>query len=241
MEWHDEGVLIGVKPYGESSVIAEVMTRLHGRHMGIVRSGRSKNMRSLLQAGNQMACHWRARLEDHLGQYTLEATKMRAATIMQSAFALHGLNLACCLLRLLPERDPHAAIYEHVTSILDHIDLPEVAPALLVRLEVAVLSDLGFGLDLARCAVSGTTDDLVYVSPKSGRAVSRSAGQPWHDKLLALPAFMRGDASSISAADITAAFVLTGHFLQRDVFAPRGLSMPDARRALLAYMQNSGT
>jgi DNA repair protein RecO (recombination protein O) len=106
---------------------------------------------------------------------------------------------------------------------------------------VAVLSDLGFGLDLARCAVSGTTDDLVYVSPKSGRAVSRSAGQPWHDKLLALPAFMRGDASSVSAADITAAFVLTGHFLQRDVFAPRGLSMPDARRALLAYMQNSGT
>lgn len=236
MEWHDEGVIIGVKLFGETSVIAEVMTRQHGRHMGIVRSGRSKSMRSLTQAGNQVNCHWRARLEDHLGQFALEATHVHAAHIMQSAVALHVLNQTCCLVRLLAERDPHPEIYDSLCVILAHIDEPTIAPVLLVRLELALLAELGFGLDLSACAVTGQSEDLVYVSPKSGRAVSRAAGQPWHDKLLPLPAFMAEAGDQISTDDIAAAFALTGFFLERDVFTPRGLPVPDARRALLAHL-----
>jgi DNA repair protein RecO (recombination protein O) len=236
MEWRDEGVIIGVKHHGETSVIAEVLTKAHGRHLGLVRSGRSKNMRSLMQAGNQVACQWRARLEDHLGLYALEATHLRAAEIMHSAFALHALNVICGLARLLPERDPHPAIYESVHILLAHIDEPIIAAALIVRLELALLSELGFGLDLSSCAATGVSDDLIYVSPKSGRAVSRVAGQPWHDKLLGLPAFMRGEIEGISADEIIAGFALTGYFLERDVYAPRGQSMPDARRALVTSL-----
>jgi DNA repair protein RecO (recombination protein O) len=238
MEWRDEGVIIGVKHYGETSVIAEIMTRQHGRHMGIVRSGRSKSMRSLMQAGNQVDCHWRARLEDHLGMYVLEATDARAARIMESAIALHALNVICCLLRLLPERDPHPEIYDSVQVMLSHIDAPDIVPVLVVRLELAILAELGFGLDLSACAVTGQRDELVYVSPKSGRAVSRDAGLPWHDRLLGLPAFVLGSVDGITPHDIASGFAMTGFFLERDVFAPRGQTMPDARRALIAHLQS---
>jgi DNA repair protein RecO (recombination protein O) len=239
MEWHDEGLIIGLKKYGETSVILEAMTRLHGRHMGLVKGGRSKGMQPLLQPGNEVALTWRARLEDHLGIYVVEPVKLRAARLIAQAAALHGVNLLAILLRLLAERDPHEALYAAACVIAEHLDETGIAAVLLVRFELAMLAELGFGLDLEQCAASGTREDLVYVSPKSGRAVSAAAGQPYHDKLLPLPEFLRPQtqAAAPSLADIRAGFRLTEYFLRRDLFEPRGLAFPAARDAFLAEFE----
>ncbi len=236
MEWRDEGLIIGLKKHGETSVIVEVFTRAHGRHLGIVRGGRSQKMQPLLQPGNSVDIVWRARLEEHLGMFVVEPTRQRASSIMDSGLALQGINLAGACLRLLPERDPHEALYETAQLIADHLCERELAPALMVRLELAVLQELGFGLDFGECAATGRRDDLIYVSPKSGRAVSGAAGKPYHDRMLALPEFVKGagDGKAVTSADIAAGFALTGYFLERDVFTPRGLPMPEARRAYLA-------
>ena len=236
MEWTDQGFIIGVRRHGESSAIIEAMTREHGRHLGLVRGGRSARMRPVLQPGNSVDLVWRARLEEHLGHYAVEARAQRAARLMASPAALHGQALVADLLRLLPERDPHPALYETAELIADHCDAPDVAPALIVRLELAVLSELGFRLDLERCAATGARDDLAYVSPKSGRAVSRAAGAPWREKLLPLPAFLHETGATTSAQDVRDGFRLTGFFLERDIYAPRGLRAPSARAALLATL-----
>jgi DNA repair protein RecO (recombination protein O) len=236
MEWQDDGLIIGVRKHGETSVILEAMTNAHGRHLGLVRGGRSRRMQPVLQPGNNVSLVWRARLDEHLGLYAVEGTKLRAANLMSSAAALHGLNLLAALLRLLAERDPHIMLYEAANLVANHLDDKNVAPALLVRFELAVLAELGFGLDLSRCAATGRSDDLVYVSPKSGRAVSRDAGAPYKDRLLRLPGFLRSEAIETNppVADLRDGFALTACFLERDVFSPRGLTMPDARRAYLA-------
>jgi DNA repair protein RecO (recombination protein O) len=234
MEWRDEGVVLGVKKHGESSVIVELLTRGHGRHLGLVRGGRSTRFQSLLQPGNSLLLEWRARLDEHLGAYAVEPLTLRAGRLIGSALALHGLSYLGALVRLLPERDPHEALHEALTVIVDHLDAAEVAPALIARFEARILAECGFGLDLEKCAASGVREDLIYVSPKSGRAVSATAGAPWRDKLLPLPAFLRGEEPPPLAADIADAFRMTGYFLERDLFGPRGLPMPDARRAFLA-------
>lgn len=242
MEWRDEGLVIGVRRHGETSAIVELMTQAHGRHLGVVRGGRSRTMRPILQAGNGVEATWRARLDDHLGTFALEGTTLRAAALMTNPAALDGINCIAALLRLLPERDPHATLYEAAVLIADSLDEPLVTPALIVRFELELLSELGFGLDLGRCAATGTTDDLCYVSPKSGRAVSREAGLPYHDRLLRLPGFIasdRGVGSSVVAADIAAGFTLTGHFLMRDLFGARGIPMPDARRSLVDRLRKA--
>ena len=237
MEWADEGLIIGLSRHGESAAIVELMTRDHGRHKGIVRGGRSQRMQPVLQPGNSVQCTWRARLEEQLGTLTIEPLQTRAATIMSSSLALHGVNLMGALLRLLPERDPHPALYETTQIIAEHLDDEATAPALMVRLEMAVLVELGFGLDLSQCAATGVSQDLIYVSPKSGRAVSREAGEPWKDRLLPLPAFLTGlQGNAPSAADIEAGFSLTGYFLERDVYRPRNLEVPPARRAFIAEL-----
>jgi DNA repair protein RecO (recombination protein O) len=161
---------------------------------------------------------------------------------MASGLALQGVNLLGALLRLLPERDPLPALFETAEIIASHLDDPALGPALMVRLEMAVLSELGFGLDLSECAASGVTDDLVYVSPKSGRAVSRLAGEPWRDRLLPLPDFLAATRleTGASRADVLAGFALTGFFLERDVFGPRGAKAPEARRAFIAELQRVG-
>ena len=235
MEWRDEGLIIGLRRHGETAAIIELMTRGHGRHMGIVRGGRSHRMQPVLQPGNSLTVVWRARIEEQLGTFTVEPIQTRAAAIMSSGLALQGVNLLGALLRLLPERDPHGAIYETAELIAGHLDDPKVCPALLVRLELAVLAELGFGLDLTCCAATGATQDLIYVSPKSGRAVSREAGEPWRDRLLALPGFLIGrlDPAGLAVGEIAAGFALTGFFLERDVFRPRGTQPPPARQAFL--------
>ncbi|HEY1736812.1 MAG TPA: DNA repair protein RecO [Methylovirgula sp.] len=238
MEWHDEGLIIGVKKFGESSVILELMTAAHGRHLGLIKGGRSKRMQPILQPGNGVTVTWRARLEDHLGHYAIEATELRAGQLMAEAAALHGLNLISSLLRLLAEREPHEPLYRAAVLVADRLHRADIAPALLARFELVMLAELGFGLDLVACAATGTQDDLVFVSPKSGRAVSRAAAEPYRDKLLPLPAFLRDEDMEMAPemAELRDAFALAAYFLDRDVFAPRGLLLPDAHAAYVAAM-----
>ncbi len=179
MEWRDEGLIIGVRRHGENSAIVELMTRAHGRHMGIVKGGRSRRMQPVLQQGNSIGVVWRARLEEHLGVFAVEPLRQRASILMESALALAGVNLMGALLRFLPERDPHEILFEMVEALADHLSDETIAPALMARLELTILSELGFGLDLDCCAATGAREDLVFVSPRTGRAVSRDAGQPY--------------------------------------------------------------
>jgi DNA repair protein RecO (recombination protein O) len=232
MEWTDEGIILGVRRHGESSAIVELLTRGHGRHLGLVRGGAGSRLRPLLQPGNSVSAAWRARLDEHLGYYQLEGTRMRAATMLASSHAVYGVTHLASLARLLPERDPHQDIYEMLERTLDDFDDVGDAATHLIRFELAMLAELGFGLDLASCAATGETRDLIYVSPKSGAAVSRQAGEPWRDKLLRLPAFLREDNdghNGWSDQDLQDGFVLTGRFLLRHVLEPRGQGHSDAR------------
>ena len=233
MQWQEEAIVLGVKRHGETSVIAEVMTRSRGRHLGMVRGGRSRAMQPVLQPGNLVDALWRARLDEHLGEFRIEPVRQRAAQLMESAVALYGVQTMAALLRLLPERDPHPHLYEALDIILDHLDDPAGAGELFIRFELAVLNDLGFGLDLTECAATGRRDELTYVSPKSGRAVTREAGQPYADRMLALPAFLAPERqAATSGEEIEAAFRLTGFFLHRHVYDPRGIDMPSAREGV---------
>ena len=224
MEWRDEGIVIGARKHGETSVIVELMTRAHGRHLGLVRGGRGKRLSPVLQPGNSVEAVWRARIDEQLGMYVIEAGRARAGRIMASAAALLAITWLGAMLRCLPERDPHEGLYEALLLVAEQLDAPEIAPALVVRFELAVLSDLGFSLDLTQCAATGVTEDLPWVSPKSGRAVSRAAGEPYKHRLLALPGFLRqpGQRSPPEPGDVAAGFALTGHFLNRNIFEPRG-------------------
>jgi len=173
MEWSDQGTVIGVRKHGESNVILEMMTEGHGRHLGLVRGGRSRRLQAALQPGNDLLVTWRARLESHLGNFSVEPVKMRAGDLMETALGVHAVQTLAGLLRLLPERDPHERLYLMTGAILDHLRDRALAGELIVRFEAKLLEELGFGLDLSACAASGARDDLVYVSPKSARAVSR--------------------------------------------------------------------
>ena len=239
MEWRDEAMVLGVRRHGETSVIAELMTRDHGRHLGLVRGGRSRQMQPILQAGNSVDAVWRARIEEHLGLYALEGLKLRTSDFMTSARALHGMGLIGALLRLLPEREPHRRLYDMAAVIVDALSDAGLVPALIVRFELEILVELGFGLDLTECAATGATEDLVFVSPKSGRAVSRAAGEPYVDRMLPLPAFLMSDTPErqVEFAQVRDGFRLTGYFLQRDIFAPRGMQMPDARALYLSLLE----
>ena len=236
MHWSDEGLVLGARRHGETSIILELMTRGHGRHLGLVHGGRSKRMQPVLQPGNSVTATWRARLDENLGVFALEPGELRAARLLALPLALYGIAAMAGLLRLLPERDPHAALYDTAIVLADHLDDPELAPALFVRFELALLSELGLGLDLARCAASGSREELVYVSPKSGRAVSAVSGEPYKDRLLPLPAFLlaRGEGGGATPAEVAAGFRLTSHFLREHVFAPRGLPEPEERARFVA-------
>lgn len=230
MQWQDQAIILGIKRHGETSVIAEVMTRQRGRHLGLVRSGRSRPMQPVLQPGNEVEATWRARLHEHLGEFRMEPVHLRAARLMETATSVYGVQAMGALLRLLPERDPHPHLYDALHVILENLHEPADAGELFVRFELAVLNDLGFGLDLTECAATGTREDLAYVSPKTGRAVCRSAGAPWADKMLTLPAFLHaGQAKAADCDSLADAFRLTGHFLHRHVYEPRGIEAAAAR------------
>jgi DNA repair protein RecO (recombination protein O) len=240
MEWHDEGIVLSARKHGETSTILEVMTRSHGRHLGLVRGGRSRKQQPVLQPGNLLSLTWRARLDEHLGTFLAEPLAFNAARLLDNACAVYGLLTLAAHLRLLPERDPHAALYETLAIIIDHLGDPREAAELVARFELLVLEELGFGLDLTRCAATGSADDLAYVSPKTGRAVSREAGRPWQDVMLPLPAFLQRDArEAADLAGVEAAFRLTGYFLTRHVYEPRALAAPEARAAFVGAVRKA--
>ncbi|MGI6852877.1 DNA repair protein RecO [Mesorhizobium sp. 1B3] len=239
MEWRDEGIILGTRRHGETSAILEVMTRAHGRHLGIVRGGRSRRQQPVLQAGNRVDLAWRARLDEHLGTFQAEPLELNAARLFDSAVAVYGLQTLAAHLRLLPERDPHQALYDTLLVMLGHLDDPASAAELVVRFELLVLEELGFGLDLSCCAATGTREELVYVSPKSGRAVSRTAGEPWRERMLPLPEFLLRSGLRGSACDIEDAFRLTGFFLTRHVYEPRGLGEPEARTGFIVALRKT--
>ncbi|SFL45605.1 DNA replication and repair protein RecO [Methylobacterium pseudosasicola] len=233
MQWTDDALVLGLRRHGESGVILEAMTEAHGRHLGLVHGGRSRRMQPVLQPGNRVRLTWRARLDEGLGAYTVEPLESQVSRMIGSGIALYGLGHMAALLRLLPERDPHPALYEAAGILIAHLDDPAVAPPLMVRFELEILSELGFGLDLTACAATGGNDALAYVSPKSGRAVSASAGEPFRDKLLALPTFLHAGGPP-GPDGVAQGFTLTGYFLDRHVWGPRGLAAPEERARFVA-------
>lgn len=234
MDWRETGLLLARRRHGENAAIIEVFTRKHGRHAGIVRGGTSRRMTPVLEPGNQIDVTWRARLEDHLGTYTVEPIQSRAATLMADRLTLAGLNALTSLLTFaLPEREPHPNLYDGTLAVLDMLGTSPFWPIAYLRWEMSLLEDLGFGLDLSACAVTGDTENLIYVSPKSGRAVSAAAAGKWKTKLLPLtPALLgKGDGNP---TDVTEGLRTTGHFLQTGLAAALGNKpIPEARNRLI--------
>jgi DNA repair protein RecO (recombination protein O) len=234
MQWSDDGFVLGIRRHGETSAILELMTREHGRHLGLVRGGAGSRMRPVLQPANAVRAQWRARLDDQLGTFAIEPMALRAGSLFSHSHALFAVTHLAALARLLPERDPHEIVFDSLEAVALHLHEPALCAALIVRFELLMLTELGFGLDLESCASTGSRSDLIYVSPKSGRAVSREAGAPWCERLLLLPAFVTGDVERVSAKDITDGFALTSFFLARHVLEPRGITLPDARAHFIA-------
>lgn len=238
MEWRDEGIILGTRMHGETSAVLEVMTRTHGRHLGLVRGGRSRKQQPLLQPGNRVDLTWRARLDEHLGTFQAEPIELNAARLIDSAVAVYALQTLAAHLRLLPERDPHGGLYETLGIVIDNLADADCVGELVVRFELLVLEELGFGLDLSECAATGSREELAYVSPKSGRAVSRTAGEPWRDKLFLLPVFLQqGARQGADLAAIEDAFRLSSFFFSRHVYEPRGIEPPEARGGLIAALR----
>lgn len=236
MQWTDDGIVLGVKRHGEGNAILELMTHEHGRHFGLVRGGFGSRLKPILQPGNSVNAVWRARLDEHLGNYSVEALRLRAAGFFSLPHAIYGLGHLAALMRLLPERDPHPALYESLDAVLGRLDDAATVGPMVVRFELQLLAELGFGLDLERCVATGVSADLIYVSPKSGGAVSRPAGEPWADKMLRLPAFLRDRDIAPTSPDLTDGFALTGHFLVRHALEPRGLALSDERAHFIAAL-----
>jgi DNA repair protein RecO (recombination protein O) len=231
MQWDGEGLLIGVRRHGETSVIAEVMVAGRGRTLGLVRGGRSTKLAATLQPGNTVQVAWRARLQEHLGTFAVELIDARAAELITDRIRLYACQLLCDHLRLLPERDPHDRLLALAVDSLDDKSEQDLAID-LARFELTLLDELGFGLDLSACAVTGTTEDLTHVSPKTGRAVSREPAKPYCDRLLVLPQFLIADAP-LAMGDLMHAFRLTGHFLHMHVWDPRQIEPPSTRDRLI--------
>jgi len=230
MDWQDDGIILSVRKHGESSAIVNVLTHTHGRHAGLVRGGGGKRLSGILQPGNKVQARWHARLPEHLGTYTVEPIRAYAANALSDARRLAALSSACTLVEAaLPEREPHPAILDGLEVLLGAFEDDTVWPVIYVKWEIGLLAELGFGLDLAHCAATGTTDDLTFVSPRTGRAVSTAAAQPYKERLLPLPAFL---LDSSAEADIADGLRLTGYFLENHVFQHRDTEMPAARRRL---------
>lgn len=238
MDWRDTGILLSLRKHGENSAIIEAFTPEHGRHAGVVRGASSRKLGPVLQPGAQLDLQWRARLEDHLGSYSVELERSRAAQAMGSRLALAGLNAVVALLGFcLPEREPHLPLYRRSEALLDLLGQDDVWPLAYLQWEMALLEDLGFGLDLSGCAVTGTTDDLCYVSPKSGRAVSRQGAGEWADKLLPLPEILIGQGSARDC-DIAEALRVTGYFLRHKLAPALGTRpLPEARARLIDRLE----
>lgn len=245
MEWRDEGVLLSMRPHGEGSAIIEVFTGAHGRHLGVVRGGASRKMAAILQPGTQLHLDWRARLEGHMGAFRVEPLRSRAV-LLEDARALAGLGAVCALVHAtLPERDPHPVLYSRSLALLDDMAAGRAWVGAYLRWELTLLEEIGFGLDLQRCAVSGAREDLAFVSPRTGRAVSRQAAGDWAPRLLPLPQVLLGQGPA-TLAEIGQSLDLTGHFLAKALLertgtgSGAGSGLPEARARLLARLARGG-
>jgi DNA repair protein RecO (recombination protein O) len=234
MDWQDEGILLSARPHGESAAIAEVFARGHGRHAGVVRGGASRRTAPLLQPGAQLAVVWRARLAEHLGAFTMEPLRSRAV-LMDDPARLAVLAAACAMLRAtLPEREAHPALWAETVALFDALAEGRAGAPAYLPWEMRLLADLGFGLDLSACAVTGAREGLAFVSPRTGRAVSRAGAGDWAGRLMPLPEAVRTGMAT-DAADVLAGLAITGHFLARETAAMRnGAPLPEARARLLA-------
>jgi len=239
MDWESEGYILSVKKHGETSAIIDVFTPDRGRHLGLVRGGVSRRSRPVLQPGNKVKVRWRGRLSEHLGSYTVEAISARSAELMDDRLSLSGLNSICAVAReCLPEREPHEDVYQALAVLIDNLHEPDIWPALYVRWEAGLLTAMGYGLDLKSCAATGTNDNLTHVSPRSGRAVSASAAEPYKDKLLALPGFLLG-RPHILPKDVVNGLALTGYFLETRVQWGVNKTLPDARARMIERVLGS--
>ncbi|MFQ5565082.1 MAG: DNA repair protein RecO [Paracoccaceae bacterium] len=240
MDWRDEGILLAVRGHGETSAIIETLTREHGRHAGLVRGGKGAKLAPTMQPGTQLALEWRARLAEHLGHFRIEPVRARAAAIMADRAALAALNaMGALLVTLLPEREPHRPVYDRTVALADALAAGEPDwPARYAHWEVALLAALGFGLDLSACGATGVTEDLVFVSPCSGRAVSREAGGAWADKLLPLPGFLIGQGRPTIGA-VRKALRMSGYFLEHRACPALGRdALPEARARLIGLLES---
>jgi DNA repair protein RecO (recombination protein O) len=233
MHWSDEGIVLSARPHGETGAVVHLLTRAQGRHAGLVRGGQGKRARAILQPGNLVAAEWSGRLAEHLGTYTCELLEGHAARVLDDAARLAALSAAAAVCEgALPEREPHGPCFEGLRALLDALPGEHWAEV-YVHWELALLGELGFGLDLAKCAAGGANDQLAYVSPRSGRAVSLAAGEPYRDKLLTLPGFLAGRGGG-GAEEVAQGLALTGFFLERHVFGPQHKPLPAARVRLAA-------
>jgi DNA repair protein RecO (recombination protein O) len=233
MEWTDDAVVLSTRPYGESSLLVQLLTRERGRHAGLAKGGQRGKTRGIYQPGNRVRAIWKARLDDQLGQLTADLVRGDVALFMDDPERLGALSSAASLAEAaLPEREAMPRVYEGLTLLLSALASDRGWQAQYVAWELDLLAELGFGLDLSRCAVTGSTTDLAFVSPKSGRAVSYAAGEPYREKMMRLPPFLLewDPADSAPAThDLVDALALAGYFLDRHVFAPHGRTLPPAR------------
>ena len=239
MQWQDEGVVLAARRHGESSAVVSLFTQAHGRHAGLVRGGAGRRARPVYEPGNRLRVIWRARLADQLGAFSAELQSAIAARLLDDPDRLAALGAACALLEAsLPERDPHPLLYSQLSELIDVLVEQRSWPERYVRFELALLAELGFGLDLQACAVTGQTTDLAYVSPRSGRAVSRQGAGEYADRLLPLPDFLLGREPA-DPAQIQAGLRLTGAFLRRHLFDASERAMPNARERLVRQLARS--
>jgi DNA repair protein RecO (recombination protein O) len=241
MEWDDDAFVLSARVHGESGAIVDLLTAQHGRHAAHVAGGASRRMKPFLQAGARVIVHYRSRLSEQLGSANLEPVGEGPSALFDDPLALMGLSAATAVAAgALPEREPHPGAFLGLEAFIAALAAVRDWPAVYVRFEVGLLQDLGFGLDLTRCAATGALDDLIYVSPRTGRAVSAAAGEPYKDKLLPLPPFMLGAQAGLRAGDIDAGLNLTGHFLEQFVFGPLNRPLPPARVWVIDKLREAG-
>jgi DNA repair protein RecO (recombination protein O) len=241
VEFEDDAFVLAARPHGETGAIVELLTRRHGKYAAYVAGATSRRMKPFLQAGARVTAQFRARTSDQLGSASLEPVGEGPASLFDDAVALAGLSSAAAVAAgALPEREPHPGAFLGFEAFIAALASPDIWPAVYVRFEAGLLADLGFGLDLSRCAVTGSPDDLIYVSPRTGRAVSASAGADYKDRLFALPPFLLSSQGGLGAGDIADGLVITGHFLERFVFAPLNRPLPPARHWLFDRLTEAG-
>ena len=242
VEWTDDAIVLGARPFGETQALVEVFARDHGRAAAIVHGGASKRMKPTLQGGNLVRVTWKARTSDQLGFFApMDLAEPHAARVLDDPAALAGLSAAVELIRAgTAERQAYTGLYDALVVLIESLSSEDLWPAIYTRFELGLLAELGYGLDLAACALTGDTSDLAFVSPKSGRAASREAGAPHADKLLRLPPFLTNAAAPIESGDVADAFALAGYFLERRIFDRQGQGMPDSRRRLIEALGHRG-